>query len=126
MTVGISSYLANNLLNILRGTAFTPPAGTYVKLHVGDPGAAGTANPSAVTTRNAATFNASTAAALTVSTIAAYAATATETISHISVWDAASGGNFLWSSALTTPKPVNNGDQFALNTVGLALGTIAA
>lgn len=126
MTVGISSYLANNLLNILRGTAFTAPSGTYVKLHVGDPGAAGTANPSAVTTRNACTFNAASGGALTVSTVSAFGMTASETITHVSVWDASTGGNFLWSSALTASKAVNNGDQFALNSLGLALGTIAA
>lgn len=126
MTVGISSYLANNLLNILRGTAFTAPTGTYVKLHVGDPGAAGTANPSAVTTRNACTFNTASGGALTLSTISAFGMTATETITHVSVWDASTSGNFLWSSALTASKTVNNGDQFALNSVGLALGALAA
>ena len=57
MTVGLATTtLANNWLNMLRQVAFTAPAGTYIKLHTADPGAAGTANPSAVTTRASATF----------------------------------------------------------------------
>lgn len=126
MTVGVSTYLANNWLNMLRGTAFTAPTGTYVKLHTGDPGAAGTANASAVTTRNAVTFTASTTGSLALNTIGSFSATATETLTHISVWDASTAGNFLWSSALTASKAVNNGDTFTMNSVALPMTPIAA
>ncbi|AKJ71626.1 hypothetical protein SPI1_33 [Skermania phage SPI1] len=52
MTVGISTVaVANRMLDWLRGTAPATIAGLYLKLHTGDPGAAGTANASAVTTR---------------------------------------------------------------------------
>ena len=64
MTLGFSTTnLANNWLNMLRGTAFTAPTGVYAKLHIGDPGAAGTNNASAVTTRQAVTFGAASAGA---------------------------------------------------------------
>jgi hypothetical protein len=52
--------------------------------------------------------------------------TTTETISHISVWDASSAGNFLFSAALTTPKSVNNGDTLNLTTLGFSLTPQAA
>jgi hypothetical protein len=66
---GITAYLANKLLDhTFRNVAYTPPATVYVKLHVGPPGAAGTANPSTVTTRLAATFSAASGGAISITT----------------------------------------------------------
>jgi len=128
MTVGISAAnLATKWLNMLRATAFTAPAGTFVELHIGDPGAAGTSNPSAVTTRSSATFNASAGgSALSLSNTPTWSMTATETISHIAVWDASSAGNFLFSAALNTSKSVNNGDTLNLTTLGFSMTPQAA
>lgn len=127
MTVGLATTnLANNWLNMLRGTAFTAPAGTYIKLHTADPGAAGTSNPSAVTTRAQATFSAASGGALALSNSPSFTMTATETITHISVWDASTAGNFLWSAALTTSKSVVNTDTLAFTTLGVSLSPLAA
>lgn len=127
MTTGITSYLANNWLNLLRGTAFTAPSGLYVKLHVGDPGASGTANASAVTGRIQGTFAAAAGGAISLSSMASqFAMSATETISHISVWDAAAGGNCLWTAALGAPRAVQSGDQLNLTGATLTLSGIAA
>lgn len=122
MTAGLSSAnLVTRWLNMLRATAFTAPAATWVELHIGDPGAAGTANPSAVTTRSQATLNASSGgSALSLSNTPTWSMTATETISHIAVFDASSGGNFLFSIALSVSRAVNNGDT--LNQASLSLG----
>lgn len=125
MTAGLASATAASILNVWRGTAFTGVT-VYVKLHVGDPGAAGTANASAVTTRNAATWNAPSAGSMTISSLAGFAMTATETITHISFWDAATLGNFLGSAALTAPKPVSSGDTLTLTTLTVAYTPIAA
>lgn len=128
MTVGISAAnLATKWLNMLRATAFTAPAATFVELHIGDPGAAGTSNPSAVTTRSSATFNASAGgSALSLSNTPSWSMTATETISHIAVWDASSAGTFLFSAALNTSKAVNNGDTLNLTTLGFSMTPQAA
>ena len=127
MTVGLATTtLANNWLNMLRAAAFTAPAATYIKLHVGDPGAAGTANPSAVTTRQSATFSAASAGAIALSNSPAFTMTTTETISHISVWDASSAGNLLWTAALTTSKAVVNTDTLTFTTLGVSLSPLAA
>jgi hypothetical protein len=89
MTVGLATTtLANNWLNMLRAVAFTAPAGTFIKLHTADPGVAGATAPSAVTTRVAATFSAAATGAIALSNAPAFSMTATETISHISIWDA--------------------------------------
>jgi len=127
MTVGLAATtLANNWLNMLRATAFTAPAATYIKLHTADPGAAGTTSPSAVTTRVAATFSAASAGAIALSNSPSFTMTTTETISHISVWDASSAGNFLWSAALTTSKSVVNTDTLTFTTLGVSLSPLAA
>lgn len=126
MADGLSSGLANNLLNTLRNTSYAV-ATTFVKLHTGAPGSAGTANASAVTTRSAATFAAASGGAIALTgTNPNWSMTTTETITDISVWDASSAGNFLWSAALSVTKTVANGDTLTLNTCGLSLTPLAS
>lgn len=125
MTAGLASATAASILNAWRNTNYTG-VNAYCKLHVGDPGAAGTANPSAVTTRNAVTWNAPSAGSMTLNALSGYSMTASETISHISLWDASSGGNFLGSAALTTAKPVTNGDTLSITPLTVAYTPIAA
>ncbi len=129
MTVGLHTVnLANKILDHLRGgTAWTQPSGLYVKLHLADPGSAATTSPAAVTTRSQATFAAASSAAIALTgTNPSWSMTTTETISHISVWDASTSGNFLWSAALTASKAVANGDTLTLTTCGLSFGPLAA
>lgn len=127
MTVGISAYLADKLLDHQLGTAaYTEPTAVYAQLHTGDPGASGTANVSAVTTRELVTFNAASAGAVTISNNPTWAMTATETISHVSLWDAATAGNFLRSAALSAGEPVANGQSFDLPTFDISTTPIAA
>lgn len=128
MATGLAASLANSILDHLRGgTAWTQPAGIFAKLHVGDPGPAGTLNPSAVTTRVADAF--SSAASGTISqtgTAPSWTMTATETISYVSFWSASTAGTFLWSAKCVTPKPVISGDVVTLTTNTLTQAPIAA
>lgn len=127
MTVGVASAEANALLNTLRNVSGAV-AVVAVKLHTADPGAAGTTAASANTTRNAITFSAASAGSMALSATTSWSAWAsgTETISHISLWDSTTAGNFLWSIALTASKTVNNGDTLTLNTLTLSVSPIAA
>lgn len=125
MTVGLGATHANSLLNILRGTTYTGVT-AYVQLHTGDPGASGTANVSAVTTRNAVTFAAPSAGSMALSSVSGFSMTTTETISHISLWDASTSGNFIRSAALGTSRSVVNGDTLTMTTLTLAYTPIAA
>lgn len=119
---GISSYLANKWLGMLAGTAYTAPAAVYAKLHVGPPGAAGTANPSAVTTRLAVTFGAASGGAISITTTyPVWTLTSTETETWVSLWDASTGGNLLVVGLLTTPQSEQSGYTFTLNVLTVSL-----
>ena len=129
MTVGLSAVnTADKLLNTIGRTGTTFTAGSlYVKLHTGDPGATAATAASAVTTRYAVTFSASSAGSMALTSMGGtWSMTATETISHISLWDAATAGNFLWSVALTASKSVVSGDTLSLTSLTLAFTPIAA
>ena len=130
MAVGLSTAnLANKWLDMLRAVAFTEPSGTWVKLHTGDPGSAGTSNPSAVVTRSELTLAAASSGAVALTgTQPSWLMTGSETISYISVWDSSSstGGNFLWSAQLAVAKTVASNDTLTLTTCGLSLTPLAA
>lgn len=129
MTAGLSAVnLANKWLDMLAGTAFTAPATVAVKLHTADPGASGTTAASANTTRVAVTWNAASAGSKSMSNTPSWAtwAAGTETITHISLWDSTTAGNFLDSIALTASKTVNNGDTLNLTSLTIAFSPIAA
>lgn len=129
MAVGLATVaLANKMLDHLRGgTAWTQPSGLYVKVHTGDPGSAGTANASAVTTRSQATFGAAASGAIALTgTNPSWSMTSTETITHVSVWDASTSGNFLWSAALSASKAVVSGDTLTLTSLGFSQAPLAA
>lgn len=124
-----TANLANKWLDMLAGTAFTAPTNTYVKLHTGDPGSAGTSNASANTTRVILAWSsASSGSKAITATLPSWAtwAAGSETISHISVWDNLTTGNFLFSVALTTSKAITNGDTLNLTALTFALTPLAA
>jgi len=126
MTVGIASSAADAILNLYRATNITAPSQIFIKLHTGDPGAAGASNASAVTTRNQATWSAPSGNAIALSALATWAMTASETISHLSFWDASSGGNFLRSAALSAGVAVVNGSTLQVTQLTVAVTPIAA
>lgn len=119
MSTGINPDLAASwLAATVRNTPYVV-ALTAIKLHVGDPGSAATANPSAVTLRVAASFAAPVAASGSVTTTTtgtppSWNMTAPETISYISVWDALTSGGWLWIARLSTPQIVASGDLFTM------------
>jgi len=123
MTVGLNASVANSLLNALfRATNYTAPTAVWVKLHIGDPGAAGTSNPAANTTRVQGTFG-TTASGGAIANTAALDWTNvpnSEDYSHASVWDANAAGNFLWSGVITA-NAVTAGDNFQI-----AIGALTA
>jgi hypothetical protein len=132
MTVGLATTtFADKVLNhMLRATASTAPAGTFTKLHTGDPGAAGTANASSVTTRPTTTFAASSAGscalAATFPAWTSWAGTSPETVTHFSIWDASTAGTFLCSLALTASRTVQTGDTLTWSSGSIALTPLAA
>ncbi|WP_392971169.1 hypothetical protein [Streptomyces sp. LN245] len=135
MTAGLAPSLVSGWLNTQRttgngGAAYSAVAGTFVQLHTGDPGAAGTSNVSVgSTTRNSFIFSSSSSgSALSLGTPppAWTNGGTSETLTHISVWTASTSGTFLFSVALTASKAWASGDTFTQNTLGMSLGVQAA
>ena len=122
MPTGLSSTVANAILDAYcRSAAWTEPAEFWVKLHVGDPGSAGTANAATETARKQITFSNATGGTITNSAQVQWLSypVGTDTISHVSFWDASTGGAFIGSDALATNRTPASGD-----TVTLAAGDL--
>lgn len=85
---------------------------SWVQLHVGDPGSAGTANVATETTRKQVTWAAfaagasSNTAALTWTNVAG-----SEDYTHYTVWTASAAGTFGHSGTVTA-NPITAGDTF--------------
>lgn len=116
MAVGFSATVANAFLDAVCRNVSYANANVYIKLHVGDPGAAGTSNPAGNTTRQQATF-ATPASGGLISNTAAILWTnvsTSEDYTHFSAWTASSGGTFLFSGTVTA-NAVGAGDNFQAN-----------
>lgn len=126
-----TDYLENKIIDwLLRGQVFSPPATVYIGLLTAAPSDAGggtevtggsyarVAVTSALTawagTQSAGSTTASTGTGGTTSNNAAITFPAPTAnwgqVTHFGIFDAASAGNMLIWSALTTPKTINNGD----------------
>lgn len=128
MTVGVSqANVAHQWLNWIRGTATTAPSTIFVKLHTADPNVGATAAAVGSTTRVAATFSAASggAIALTGTNPSWTNGGTSETLTHISVWDASTAGNFLWSAALSSSQAWASTNTFTLTTLGVSITPIA-
>lgn len=131
MTVGLhTTNVAHPWLNSLRSstqpTAYSTP---HVKLHTGDPGSAGTSNNAAGdTTRKPITQAAASGGAIALNgTLPVWTNGGTsETISHVSVWDALTSGNFLYSVALSASQAWVSGNTFTLTALGVSIAPLAA
>lgn len=123
MATGLSSTVANAILNAYgRNVAWTQPAAFWVKLHTADPGSAGTTAAATETTRKQATFSAASGGSMTTSADLAWTNVAgTETITHVSFWDASTAGTFIGSDDLNASKALTAGDNFTISTGTLTL-----
>lgn len=109
MADGLSATAANALITSLIGSY------TWVQLHTGAPGAAGTSNVAGNTTRKQVTSwgSVSGGAVVTAVDLAWTAVSTSETYSHFSVFTASSAGTFGFSGPLTA-NPVTAGDNFTI------------
>lgn len=129
MAVGLASATAAALLDALANqTNYTAPTALWIKLHVGDPGAAGTSNAATETTRKDATSAFAAASGGTCTTNAALTWTSvagTEDFTHYSVWSASTNGTFYWSGTITA-NSVTAGDTFTLASGDIDLSVSVA
>ena len=113
--MSISNWAENAILDALFNNTALQEAARYVQLHTGDPGEAGTNNVATETDRQELDDAAAAGGTYTSpNDLEWVSVAATETYSHVSIWDAAAAGNCLWSGALTSPQPVNIGNTFSI------------
>jgi len=112
----LATATLNSLLDAFYNNTSFANANIWLKLHIGDPGSAGTSNAAAHTTRMEATFGAAASAATSNDNNVTWTSlSAAETISWFSLWTASSAGTFLGRVQLTASKTVGIGDTLQVN-----------
>lgn len=122
----MADNFATAMCNTLLTTLTTSPACTYVQLHTGPPGSAGTANVSNVTTRQAVTWGSASAGSISSSNSPAWtswAGTNGEVDTDISLWTASTSGTFNASIPLSSSVTMDTGDSLTLTAVTFSLPT---
>lgn len=111
-----SDLVANSFLDAVARNVSYAEAAVWVKLHLGDPGSAGTSNAAANTTRKQATFGSAASGRAISNTVAVEWTNVpnAETYSHVSLWDDETAGNFLGRDDLSSTAAVDVGDTFRI------------
>jgi hypothetical protein len=126
MAVGISSYLAGKWLDAVGNNTSFAVTTSYVQLHIGDPGAAGTSNTATETTRKTVSFAAASAGSMASDADVTWTNIAgSQDATHFSAWDASSAGNFLFSGTITANAYVA-GDTFTITSGNLTVSLTLA
>ncbi len=118
-----SDYLENAILNtFFRNQAFTPAAGAFLALYTAAPTDAGggTEVSGSGYARKPITFGAASSGAISNTAAVEFTATGGNfgNITHVGIFNAATGGNLLAWKAIT-PITINNGD-----TISFPIGDI--
>lgn len=118
---GIATADANALISAeVRATAYTGPAVLYASLHTADPGSTGASELSGGSyARQQVTFGAPSSATAASTATVSFTGLPSSTITHVSLFDALTSGNFRQSGAMTAPVTVSAG-----NTLQFAAGGI--
>jgi hypothetical protein len=118
MAVGFSAAEAEKIIKTGSNVALNS---TWLKLHVGDPGAAGTANAAAETTRKQITLGTYTAGTVANTVALTWTSiTGSEDPTHFSLWSASTAGTFYFSGTITSAAYVA-GNTFEIGIGGLTL-----
>ena len=126
MAEGLSAYLCNAFLDALGNNTSYAVAQVYVKLHVGVPGALGTANPAIETTRKAVSFGAASTGAIASDADISWTNIAgSQDATHFTAWDNISAGNFLFSGTITG-NAYTAGDTYTISSGNLSASLTVA
>lgn len=123
------AYLDDKLLrHVFLGEVFTPPAGLYVGLHTADP-----SSNAALNEVNAASYSRKQSNFVMVSTTAKNPVALNwnlgesfGVITHVAIYDAATGGNQLANSQLASSLDGNNATQIQIDANQLQIQMIDA
>lgn len=126
MATGLSAYLANSFLNALGNATSYSVTLPYIKLHVGDPGANGTANPAVETTRKVVSFAVASAGAIASDADITWTNIAgSEDATFFTAWDDLTAGNFLFSGTITG-NAYTAGDTYTILSGSLTASLVVA
>ena len=118
----LSNYAEDKVADAIANNVSLAVAALYAKLHIGDPGEDCTANPAVETTRKAVSFAASSGGTALSDALTEWTnVAATETYTHVSLWDNVSAGNPWGSGALAVPQAMTAGNTFDLPSGNIAL-----
>ena len=119
MATGLSAYLCNSFLDALGNNTSYAVTTVFIKLHVGDPGANGTANPATETTRKSVSFGAASAGAIASDADISYTnISGSQDATHFTAHDNVSAGNFLFSGTITG-NAYTAGDTYTISSGNL-------
>jgi len=126
MAHGLSAYLCNSWLDALANNTSYAVAQVYIKLHTGDPGAAGTANAAIETTRKAASFGVAVAGAINSDADISWTNIAgSQDANHFTAWDNLTAGNFLFSGSIVAGA-YTAGDTYTISAGNLTVSLTLA
>ena len=126
MATGLSDYLCNSFLDALGNNTSYAVTQVYIKLHVGDPGAAGTSNAATETTRKAVSFGAASTGAIASDADISWTNIAgSQDATHFTAWDNISAGNFLFSGTITG-NAYTAGDTYTISSGNLSASLTVA
>lgn len=114
--MSIANFAEDAIIDALFNNTALAVAATHLQLHTGDPGEDGTDNVATEDTRQPATWTPSSGGETSLEDDVTWLnVAATETYTHVSVWDAATDGNCIWGAELEDPVDINAGNSFTLN-----------
>jgi hypothetical protein len=126
MATGLSTYLCNSFLDALGNNTSYAVTQVYIKLHVGDPGSAATANAATETTRKSVSFAAASAGAIASDADISWTNIAgSQDATHFSAWDSLTVGNFLFSGTITG-NAYTAGDTYTISSGNLSASLTVA
>jgi hypothetical protein len=115
----MTNYLGNLILN-----NYLIPTGQWLALHLSDPGTSGSSATEMIGggyARNQVAWSAPSNRTTANTNAFKYLNLPAATITHLGIWDAATGGNLLYSIALPTPVVVTVGQYFTLPVHDIAV-----
>jgi len=125
MAVGHSAAEAAKIVSTGSNVALD---GSYIQLHVDDPGVDGTANGATETTRKVISLGTPAAGVVTNDTPITWTAiSGSQDATYFSLWTASTAGTFLFSGTITAPA-YTAGEDYEIEAGGLTISqsTVAA
>lgn len=135
-----TTYAANAVLNLLlRGVALAPPAQVYMSLHTADPGLTGASEVTAAAwpayarqmAAQGGTVDTGFAAAASKQTQNAKLMTFGDNngnnpvvVTHFAIWDAAAGGNCIFTGQLDDPKTYLPSDEAVIRANAMTITVV--